>query len=204
MAALVNVGAPARLAIALRNRHERVVKISQPIEKSSRTFADGNNIAGHVRPEHPRNEELGRTSGEGAEVDSFEIWNRHPERSEGSQDAMQPAIWRSFAVCEAQDDVFLTMPRERMHLRTRVLLLTTAFALILFGITFALSWRAKVIAERWRQTSDQMQTLTTMEKIIRARNAPYDVVMQQRFIDAKKAEITTQFRTLERQTRDMM
>jgi len=96
------------------------------------------------------------------------------------------------------------MPRERMHLRTRVLLLTTAFALMLFGITFALSWRAKVIAERWRQTSDQMQTLTTMEKIIRARNAPYDVVMQQRFIDAKKAEITTQFRTLERQTRDMM
>src|SRR5207253_8702303 len=37
----------------------------------------------------------------------------------------------------------------RARLRSRVLLLTAAFALALFTITFGLSWRAKLAQEKW-------------------------------------------------------
>ncbi len=62
--------------------------------------------------------------------------------------------------------------RRRTHLRTRVLLLTGAFALALFAIAFGLSWRAKQSQERWtRLVSIEMSAVTTLEELIRAQNA---------------------------------
>ena len=61
---------------------------------------------------------------------------------------------------------------RRTHLRTRVLLLTGAFALALFAIAFGLSWRAKQSQERWtRLVSIEMSAVTTLEELIRAQNA---------------------------------
>jgi diguanylate cyclase (GGDEF)-like protein len=63
------------------------------------------------------------------------------------------------------------MPR-RTHLRTRVLLLTGAFAVVLFGITFGLSWRAKVAQQRWsRLIGVETEAVATLEEVIRAQNA---------------------------------
>jgi diguanylate cyclase (GGDEF)-like protein len=62
--------------------------------------------------------------------------------------------------------------KKRLRLRTRVLLLTTAFAVTLLGITFGLSWRAKVAQERWsRVVAVETQAITTLDEIIRAHNA---------------------------------
>src|SRR5688572_14171286 len=62
--------------------------------------------------------------------------------------------------------------RRRTHLRTRVLLLTGAFALALFAIAFGLSWRAKQSQERWtRLVSVEMNAVATIEELIRAQNA---------------------------------
>ena len=62
------------------------------------------------------------------------------------------------------------MPRRR--LRTRVLLLTGAFVLALFAITFGLSWRARESQQRWtRLISVEMKTVATLEEVIRAQNA---------------------------------
>ena len=62
------------------------------------------------------------------------------------------------------------MPRR--HLRTRVLWLTGAFALALFGITFGLSWRARAAQQRWtRLIAVEMKSVTTLEEVIRAQNA---------------------------------
>jgi diguanylate cyclase (GGDEF)-like protein len=64
------------------------------------------------------------------------------------------------------------LTRGRMHLRSRVLLLTTAFALTLFAITFGLSWRANVEQTRWsRLVGVEMQSTATLEEFIRAHNA---------------------------------
>ncbi|HEX7150157.1 MAG TPA: diguanylate cyclase [Thermoanaerobaculia bacterium] len=61
---------------------------------------------------------------------------------------------------------------SRIHLRTRVLLLTAAFAIALFGITFGLSWRAKVAQERWtRLISVETKAVAALEELIRAQNA---------------------------------
>ena len=61
---------------------------------------------------------------------------------------------------------------RRTHLRTRVLLLTGAFALALFAIAFGLSWRAKQSQERWtRLVSIEMSAVATLEELIRAQNA---------------------------------
>ena len=63
---------------------------------------------------------------------------------------------------------------RRTHLRTRVLLLTGAFALALFAIAFGLSWRAKRSQERWtRLISVETRAVATLEEIIRAQNAFY-------------------------------
>jgi diguanylate cyclase (GGDEF)-like protein len=78
------------------------------------------------------------------------------------------------------------MPGQRMHLRSRVLLLTTAFAVTLFSITFGLSWRAKVAQEQWsRLLSVETRAIGTLDEIIRAHNAfrrtrghSYDLVLQ--------------------------
>ena len=49
---------------------------------------------------------------------------------------------------------------NRMHLRTRVLVLTALFAMALLAITFGLSWRARVAQERWHDAvSVQSQAL---------------------------------------------
>jgi len=60
----------------------------------------------------------------------------------------------------------------RRHLRTRVLLLTGAFVLALFAITFGLSWRALESQRRWTQLiSVETKTVATLEELIRAQNA---------------------------------
>ena len=64
------------------------------------------------------------------------------------------------------------MSVQRMRLRTRVLLLTTAFAVTLFGITFGLSWRAKTAQEKWRRVvAVETQAIAALDEIIRAHNA---------------------------------
>jgi len=61
---------------------------------------------------------------------------------------------------------------RRTRLRSRVLLLTAAFALALFAITFGLSWRAQVAQERWsRLVGVETRAIATLEELIRAQNA---------------------------------
>ncbi|HEV8660625.1 MAG TPA: diguanylate cyclase [Thermoanaerobaculia bacterium] len=61
---------------------------------------------------------------------------------------------------------------SRIRLRTRVLLLTGAFALALFSITFGLTWRAKQSQEKWsRLLSVETQAINRLEEFIRAQNA---------------------------------
>ena len=59
-----------------------------------------------------------------------------------------------------------------MPLRRRVLLLTTAFALVLFAITGGLSWRAKSAQERWqRLVGVETRAIAALEELVRAQNA---------------------------------
>jgi diguanylate cyclase (GGDEF)-like protein len=61
---------------------------------------------------------------------------------------------------------------RRTRLRTRVLLLTAAFAIALFAITFGLSWRAQVAQERWsRLVGVETRVIGVLEEVIRAQNA---------------------------------
>ena len=61
---------------------------------------------------------------------------------------------------------------RRQHLRTRVLLLTGAFALALFAVAFGLSWRAKHSQEKWsRLISVETRAVASLEELIRAQNA---------------------------------
>jgi len=61
---------------------------------------------------------------------------------------------------------------RRTRLRTRVLLLTAAFAIALFAITFGLSWRAQVAQEKWsRLVGVETRAIGTLEELIRAQNA---------------------------------
>jgi diguanylate cyclase (GGDEF)-like protein len=63
---------------------------------------------------------------------------------------------------------------RRTHLRTRVLLLTGAFAVALFAIAFGLSWRAKEAQERWtRLISVETKAVAALEELIRAQNGFY-------------------------------
>ena len=65
------------------------------------------------------------------------------------------------------------MPR-RTHLRTRVLLLTGAFAVALFSVTFGLSWRARRSQERWSHLIGvETEAIAVLEETIRAQNAFY-------------------------------
>lgn len=60
---------------------------------------------------------------------------------------------------------------RRGKLRTRVLLLTGAFAIALFAISFGLSWRARVAQERWtRLISIETKAVAALEELIRAQN----------------------------------
>jgi diguanylate cyclase (GGDEF)-like protein len=53
-----------------------------------------------------------------------------------------------------------------------VLLLTGAFALALFAVTFGLSWRARASQQRWtRLISVEMKAVASLEELIRAQNA---------------------------------
>jgi diguanylate cyclase (GGDEF)-like protein len=61
---------------------------------------------------------------------------------------------------------------KRTPLRRRVLLLTFAFALVLFAITGGLSWRAKLAAERWqRLVGVETRAIASLEELVRAQNA---------------------------------
>jgi diguanylate cyclase (GGDEF)-like protein len=61
---------------------------------------------------------------------------------------------------------------RRTRLRSRVWLLTITFALVLFGITFGLSWRAQVAQDRWsRLVGVETRAIATLEELIRAQNA---------------------------------
>src|SRR5688500_9644263 len=60
---------------------------------------------------------------------------------------------------------------RRGKLRTRVLLLTGAFAIALFAISFGLSWRARIAQERWtRLISVETKAVAALEELIRAQN----------------------------------
>ena len=60
---------------------------------------------------------------------------------------------------------------RRQHLRTRVLLLALAFTLALFAISFGLSWRARLVQQRWTQLiSVETQAVATLEELVRAQN----------------------------------
>lgn len=73
----------------------------------------------------------------------------------------------SFESAPAQYSPFV----RRSRLRTRVLLLTGVFTLALFGITFGLSWRARLAQERWtRLVSVETKAVAVLEELIRAQN----------------------------------
>lgn len=59
-----------------------------------------------------------------------------------------------------------------IRLRSRMRLLNAAFALVLIGITFVLSWRAHVAQEKWSLlVGVETQAIATLEELIRAQNA---------------------------------
>ena len=61
---------------------------------------------------------------------------------------------------------------DRRPLRRRVLLMTFAFALVLFAITAGLSWRAKSAQERWqRLVGVETRAIAALEELVRAQNA---------------------------------
>jgi diguanylate cyclase (GGDEF)-like protein len=61
---------------------------------------------------------------------------------------------------------------KRTRLRRRVLLLTFAFALVLFAITGGLSWRARLAQERWqRLVGVETRAIAALEELVRAQNA---------------------------------
>ncbi|MBV9494698.1 MAG: diguanylate cyclase [Acidobacteria bacterium] len=61
---------------------------------------------------------------------------------------------------------------QRPRLRTRVLLLTSAFAVVLFLVTFGLSWRAHQSQLRWsRLIGVETEAIASLEELIRAQNA---------------------------------
>jgi diguanylate cyclase (GGDEF)-like protein len=61
---------------------------------------------------------------------------------------------------------------RRRHLRTRVLLLTGAFAVALFAIAFGLSWRARQAQQRWtRLIAVETKAVAALEELTRAQNA---------------------------------
>ncbi|HJT16390.1 MAG TPA: hypothetical protein VJ853_03335, partial [Thermoanaerobaculia bacterium] len=93
---------------------------------------------------------------------------------------------------------------KRMHLRTRVLLLTALFALTLLAITFGLSWRARVGEAQWHQAFAQMQAIRVRENLLRTKDPSFDLIVEQRLLDAQKQQIANELPRLERQTRDLM
>ena len=63
---------------------------------------------------------------------------------------------------------------RRGKLRTRVLLLTGAFVVALFAISFGLSWRARLAQERWtRLISVETKAVAALEELVRAQNGFY-------------------------------
>jgi diguanylate cyclase (GGDEF)-like protein len=70
---------------------------------------------------------------------------------------------------------------RRTPLRRRVFLLTGAFVLALFAVTFGLSWRAKLSQQRWtRLISIETAAVGKLEELIRAQNA-----FHARFVDGR-------------------
>lgn len=60
---------------------------------------------------------------------------------------------------------------RRRHLRSRVLLLTGAFAVALFAIAFGLSWQARRAQARWtRLIAVETRAVAALEELVRAQN----------------------------------
>lgn len=79
---------------------------------------------------------------------------------------------------------------RRVHLRSRVLLLTAAFACALFAITFGLSWRAHAAQEKWsRLVGVEMRAISLLEEVIRSQNA---FRIQARKADASRYDVVEQ------------
>lgn len=91
---------------------------------------------------------------------------------------------------------------KRVHLRSRVLLLTTAFSTALFAITLALGWRAHVAQTRWsRLVGVETRAIAALDEIVRAQNAyranatgPYSMVTQLLDRDPLRAIDTSRLR----------
>ena len=61
---------------------------------------------------------------------------------------------------------------RRTRLRSRVLWLTGAFAVVLLAVTYGLSWRAHQSQERWsRLMRVETEAIATLEELVRAQNA---------------------------------
>ncbi len=122
-------------------------------------------------------EELGCTLREGFEVNVSQIHARDcviARMERGPLARLPPARRRASCAPRRAGSPrhwTLSLFMRRRHLRTRVLLLTGAFALVLFAITFGLSWRAKQSQERWtRLISVETKTVAALEELIRAQN----------------------------------
>ncbi|MCU1228473.1 MAG: hypothetical protein JWO97_1357, partial [Acidobacteria bacterium] len=61
---------------------------------------------------------------------------------------------------------------QRPRLRSRVLLLTTAFGVALFAVAFGMSWRERAAQERWsRLVGVEMGAIADLDELVRAQNA---------------------------------
>jgi diguanylate cyclase (GGDEF)-like protein len=70
---------------------------------------------------------------------------------------------------------------QRPRLRSRVLLLTTAFGVALFAVAFGMSWRERAAQERWsRLVGVEMGAIADLDELVRAQNAFHARVKRER------------------------
>src|SRR5881275_1112075 len=120
-----------RQSIARRDGHEGVAHvIGDAVEQRAGALADGHDVARHVVAQDAADEALGSAIGESLKV---EVAQWHGCWVAGLLSTEQPSISATR---------YPVIMRRRLHLRTRVLLLTGAFAVALFAVTWALSSRA--------------------------------------------------------------
>jgi diguanylate cyclase (GGDEF)-like protein len=61
---------------------------------------------------------------------------------------------------------------RKTHLRSRVFLITTVYALVLFAVTLGLSWRARVTQQRWsRLMRVETEAISGLDSLMRAQNS---------------------------------
>src|SRR5438094_6911494 len=73
MTALVHFAFGLRLAIAIRNNHERINKIRNAVKQRAGALADRDDVSRHLRPPHTPNEALGRARLQRTAVNRLEI-----------------------------------------------------------------------------------------------------------------------------------